>query len=502
MNPQQAWTVTLQQLEMQLDRANFETWLRGTAYLGCEAAAETGAPATFVIGARNPYARDMLEFRLNTMIQRILNDVYGSPAALRYEVHAPAAAPAAADDDMPLMRYLAQRRPPEQPAPAPLHQHVAPPRRPDLPDTKLNPRFTFERFVVGSANRTTYAAAQAVAENPAGAYNPLLVYGGVGLGKTHLLQAVAHHCYARGLATVYVPAEAFVNDLVDAIRQRTTAMFRDKYRKVDVLLVDDIQFLAGKESTQEEFFHTFNALYTHSKQIILASDRHPRELVTLEDRLRSRFAGGLVMDIQPPEYETRVAIIESWAQERAVRVPRSVSELLAARASGNIRELEGMFTQLVAQVQLSAQPVTLALAESALALYDRPRQHRRPVVTLEQIISATAAHHALAAKDLTGKRRAARINHARQVAMYLARELTDLSLPQIGAGLGGRSHTTILHGYNKVADLMTEDALFRQELAALRDGLAHDGGASLGASPAAPVPAAAESRPAPRARGG
>lgn len=469
MNPQQAWTVTLHQLEMQLDRATFETWLRGTTYLGCEETTAPDAPAVFVIGARNPYARDMLEFRLNPMIRRILNDVYGGPADLRYEVHTPAPA-AKADDDMPLMRYLAQHRP-AQPAPAPLHQQIAPPRRPDLPDSELNPRFTFERFVVGTANRTTYAAAQAVAENPAGAYNPLLVYGGVGLGKTHLLQAVAHACRARGLAAVYVPSEAFVNDLVDAIRQRTTAMFRDKYRKVDVLLVDDIQFLSGKESTQEEFFHTFNALYTHNKQIVLASDRHPRELATLEDRLRSRFAGGLVLDIQPPEFETRVAIVESWAQERAVRLPRSVSELLAERASGNIRELEGMFTQVVAQVQLTGQPVTLALAERALALYDRPRAHRRPAVTLAQIVDATAAHHGLAAKDLTGKRRAARINHARQVAMYLARELTDLSLPQIGAGMGGRSHTTILHGYNKVADLMAEDPLFRQELAALRDAL-------------------------------
>jgi chromosomal replication initiator protein len=461
---------------MQLDRANFETWLRGTVYLRCEDAAAADAPAVFVIGARSPYARDMLEFRLNTMIRRILNDVYGSAADLRYEVHAPAAPPPTADDDMPLMRYLAQHRPAEQPVaiPAALHEQVAPPRRPELPDSALNPRFTFERFVVGSANRTTYAAAQAVAENPAGAYNPLLLYGGVGLGKTHLLQAVAHQCRARGLAAVYVPSEAFVNDLVDSIRQRTTAMFRDKYRKVDVLLVDDIQFLSGKESTQEEFFHTFNALYTHNKQIVLVSDRHPRELVTLEDRLRSRFSGGLIMDIQPPEFETRVAIVESWAQERAVRIPRSVSELMAERARGNIRELEGMFTQIVAQVQLTRQPVTLALAESALALCDRPRQHGRAAVTLAQIVTAVGLHYGLSPKDLTGKRRAARINHARQVAMYVARELTDLSLPQIGAGLGGRSHTTILHGYNKVADLMTEDPLFRQELAALHDSLTQE----------------------------
>lgn len=469
MKPQDAWNATLNQLEIQLDRASFETWLRGTLYLSCDEATAPGEPSTLVIGVRNTYARDMLQHRLYGLVCRVLNDAWDRPADVRFEVSKVEQQTAPAEADMPLLRYLAQQK--AENVPVPLHQRVAPPRRPDLPACELNPRFTFDRFVVGGANRTIYAAAQAVAESPASTYNPLLIYGGVGLGKTHLLQAIAHACRARGLAAVYIPSEAFVNDLVDAIRQRTTAMFREKYRTLDVLLVDDIQFLSGKESTQEEFFHTFNALYTFNKQIVLASDRHPRELETLEDRLRSRFAGGLVMDVQPPEFETRIAIIESWAHEKDIRIPRSVSELVAERASDNIRELEGMFTQVVAQVHLTRQPVTLALAEAALAQYERPRQHKQRAVAFKDILSATAAHHGLSAKDLTGKQRAARINHARQVAMYLARELTDLSLPQIGIALGGRSHTTILHGYNKVADLAAEDALFRYELAALRDKL-------------------------------
>lgn len=464
------WQRCLARLEAQLSAEDVHT------YLAPLQGAEEGA--TLVLWAPNPYTLDAVRERFLLPVQQALQQLAPMPMGVELRLGTRNAAPP---------REESRSRGGERGE-----------------DSKLNAHYTFENFVEGKSNQLGKAAAMQVAQNPGRAYNPLLLYGGTGLGKTHLMHAAGNLMRANraDMKILYLHSEDFVSGMVRALQQKNMDGFKRRFRSVDALLIDDIQFFAGKETTQEEFFHTFNALYTHSKQIILASDRHPRELVTLEDRLRSRFAGGLVMDIQPPEYETRVAIIESWAQERAVRVPRSVSELLAARASGNIRELEGMFTQLVAQVQLSAQPVTLALAESALALYDRPRQHRRPVVTLEQIISATAAHHALAAKDLTGKRRAARINHARQVAMYLARELTDLSLPQIGAGLGGRSHTTILHGYNKVADLMTEDALFRQELAALRDGLAHDGGASLGASPAAPVPAAAESRPAPRARGG
>ncbi len=467
MNPQEAWNAALNQLEVQLDRANFDTWLRGTTYLGFENPAE--GPAIFTIGVRNTFARDMLEHRLYRSVRRILSDAYGVPVELRFEIVKAAPAVESPDGDMPLFRLLAQQDPAEEALP--LHQQVVRPQRPEMPESELNPRYTFERFVVGGVNNLTYSAAQAVAENPASVYNPLLIYGGVGLGKTHLLQSIAHTCRKKNLNVIYIPSEAFINDLVNAIRQRTTAMFREKYRSLDVLLVDDIQFIAGKESTQEEFFHTFNALYTFNKQIVLASDRHPRHLETLEDRLRSRFEGGLLMDVQTPEYETRVAIVESWAQERGIRVPRSVTEMIAERASSNIRELEGLFTQIVAKSRLSAQPLNRNDAETVLERFERPRNHGRPSITVEQVFEIVAKHHQLGIRDLTSKTRAGRINHARQIAMYMARELTDASLPQIGDMLGGRSHTTVLHGYHKVVEMMAEDDRFRYEMTALREKL-------------------------------
>jgi len=465
---QDAWKAALNQLEIQLDRANFDTWLRDTVFLALEAPDEPDKAATFVIGVRSSYARDNLQHRLYRSVRRVLRDVYGGPVELQFQIHkceeTAALEPA---DDMPLFRYMAHQ-PADTPS-VPLYEQLAPPRQPDLPESHLNPRYTFDRFIVGGVNNLLFSAAQAVADHPASVYNPFVVYGGVGLGKTHLLQAIGHACQARGLRVIYIPSEAFINDLVAAIRNRTTAMFRDKYRSIDVLLVDDIQFIAGKESTQEEFFHTFNALHTFNKQIVIASDRHPRQLEQLEDRLRSRFEGGLVMDIQLPEFETRVAILESWAQERGIHVARSVCETIAERAHTSIRELEGLFTQIVAKTQLSQQPLTRATAERIVEQYERPRQHGKARITLEQVLNMTADHHELTPKDLTGKRRTGRINHARQIAMYLAREITDASLPQIGDAFGGRSHTTVLHGYNKVAELMEEDDNFRYELMALRE---------------------------------
>ena len=466
MNPQEIWNAAFNQLEVQLDRANFETWLRGAVFLKFE----QGDAPLFTIGVRNTFAVDMLQNRLYRTVRRILSDVYGAPVELAFEVHK-LTPQADTDGQMPLFRLLAEQA--EQPTTPslPLHQQIARPERAELPEGELNPRLTFNRFIAGSSNSLAYSAALAVAENPASVYNPFTIYGGVGLGKTHLLQAIAHDCRARGLRVIYVPSEAFINDLVNAIRQRTTAMFRDKYRSIDVLLVDDIQFIAGKESTQEEFFHTFNALYTFNKQIVLASDRHPRQLELLEDRLRSRFEGGLVMDVQMPEYETRIAILESWAQERGIRLPRQVSETLANHAHSNMRELEGLFTQIVAKTRMSQQPLNRAAVEDIVERFDRPRQHQRKLLTLEQVLEVTAAHHELTVRDLTGNRRTGRINYARQIAMYLARELTECSLPQIGEMLGGRSHTTVLHGYNKVIEMMNADDIFRYELLGLREKL-------------------------------
>lgn len=459
MNPQDVWNAAYQQLELQLDRASFDTWLKGATLQGVE-------DGVFVIGVRNSYTRDMLQHRLYRNIRRVVSDVYGSSVELRFEVSKPTTDGGSdSDDDMPLFRLLAQQDP-EAPA-KPLHQQIVRPQRADPPETELNPRYTFDRFVAGNENEMIYAAAQAVAERPAGSYNPLFVYGGVGLGKTHILQAIAHACKARNLHVIYIPSEVFTNDLVDSIRQRTTAMFRDRYRSVDVLLVDDVQFISGKESTQEEFFHTFNTLYTFNKQIVLASDRHPRELETLEARLRSRFEGGLVIDIQPPSFETRIAILNNWARERNIALPRHIAEMLASRAKANVRELEGVFNQIVATSQLSRQPITIDAAEDILEGYHRPRHH----VTLAKVLDLTARHHGLRVEDLIGPRRTGQINQARQIAMYLAREITNASLPQIGEAFGGRTHSTVLHSCNKVAQSVQTNAALQTIVHDLRERL-------------------------------
>lgn len=473
MNPQEAWNIAFTQLEIQLDRASFETWLRGAVYLGHKPAlvpshADRADGGTFTIGAPNSYARDMLQHRLHREIRRVLSDVLGAPVELCFElVKAETAAPE--DDELPLFKLLSQSQRSETVSqPAPLHQQIIRPQRPDLPESELNPRFTFQRYVANQANRVTLEAAMAVAEYPATLYNPFLIYGGVGLGKTHLLQAVAHECRAKGLRVIYIPSEGFTNDLVDAIRQRTTAMFREKYRSADVLLVDDIQFIAGKESTQEEFFHTFNTLNTYNKQVVLASDRHPSELTTLEDRLRSRFSGGLVMDLQPPEFETRVAILRMWAQERGVELPPHVTETIADRARANIRDMEGMFNQVVVTMQLSRRPATIEMTENAIAGYRRPRHH---TLTLRRVLEVTAGYFRFGIEDLTGPRRTSRLNQARQVAMYLAREVTLASLPQIGDAFGGRAHSTVLHSCNKIADDLAHDDLLRRDVEAVQSEL-------------------------------
>lgn len=479
MNPQDAWNAAFHQLEMQLDRASFDTWLRGAELVGVELL-DTGEPGTFVVGVRNTYARDMLQHRLYRNVRRVLSDVYGKSVELRFEVaktetKKTSDGAAQSDEEMPLFRLLAQQAPvsPATPdvdkAETPLHERVARPQRPDLPESELNPRFVFDRYMAGNENATIFAAAQAVAERQA--YNPFFIYGGVGLGKTHLMQAIAHACKARNLKVIYIPSEVFTNDLVDSIRQRTQAMFRDKYRSVDVLLVDDIQFISGKESTQEEFFHTFNTLYTFNKQIILASDRPPRELETLEARLRSRFEGGLVMDIQPPSFETRMAILCNWATERGVNLPHHVAEMIAGRAKLNVRELEGIFNQVVATAHITRQPLTADSTSEILDGYRRPREH----VTVMQVLDLTARHHGLSAEDLVGKRRTGTISQARQIAMFLAREFTSASLPQIGDAFGGRTHSTVLHSCSKIAEDIQHDPQVRTIVKDIRERLLKTG---------------------------
>jgi chromosomal replication initiator protein len=448
VNPQETWKTAYHQLELQLERPTFETWLKGAALLSVE-------DGVFVVGVGNIYARDMLQLRLYRTIRRAVSEAAGENVELRFEVCQNLPEPEAeTEEEMPLFRLLAQQEPVE--AAVPLHKQIARPQRAELPESELNPKYTFDRFIAASENATIFAAAQSVAERPASAYNPFFIYGGVGLGKTHLLQAIAHACKARNLRVIYVPSEAFTNDLVDAIRNRSTAMFRERYRSVDVLIVDDVQFISGKESTQEEFFHTFNTLYTYNKQIVLASDRHPRELQTLEARLRSRFEGGLVMDIQPPTLETRIAILNNWAREREIKLSRHVVEMLAERAKSNVRELEGVFNHVVATAYHTGHTVTMDTAVEIVDGFHRPRHQ----ITLTQVLETTARHFGLRPDDLTGPKRSGAINTARQVAMYLSRDLTNASLPQIGDAFGGRTHSTVLHSCSKItADLGDNPAL-------------------------------------------
>lgn len=473
MKPQDIWNAAYHQLELQLDRASFDTWLRSSVFLRME-------DNVFVVGVQNSYVQDMLQQRLYRNVCRILTDICGEEADVAFEIYKPEVTSSQAQsyfdsEQAPLFRFLAQRQKAEglpetddDPPQTALQHLVTNPQHRPLPESELNPRYTFERFIVNKSNQVVYEAALAVADYPATVYNPFFIYGGVGLGKTHLLQSVAHICQHKGLRSIYIPSEVFTNDLVSAIRNRSTAMFRDKYRTADVLLVDDVQFISGKDSTQEEFFHTFNALVNFNKQIVLASDRHPREMKTLEDRLRSRFQGGLVADIAPPEYETRVAILQMWVHERQAQLNEDVLAMVAQRSPGNIRELEGLFNQILAQSRLYGGQLNLPDAQQTLARYAQPRER----VTLQRIIDVAAQRQGFKAGDLTGKRRTARVNRARQIAMYIARAMTEYSLPQIGEAFGGRSHTTVLHGANKIAEEVEVDKLLEAKINTIRAAIA------------------------------
>jgi chromosomal replication initiator protein len=343
-------------------------------------------------------------------------------------------------------------------APGPLAAQPAPATGPGEPTARLNPKYLFDTFVIGASNRFAHAAAVAVAEAPAKAYNPLFIYGESGLGKTHLLHAIGH--YARslypGTRVRYVSSEEFTNEFINSIRDGKGDSFRKRYREMDILLVDDIQFLADKESTQEEFFHTFNTLHNANKQIVLSSDRPPKQLVTLEDRLRNRFEWGLITDVQPPELETRIAILRKKAVQEQLNAPPEVLEFIASRISRNIRELEGALIRVTAFASLNRQPVDLGLTEIVLKDLIPGGDDSTPEITSTAIMSATADYFGLTVEDLCGSSRGRQLVTARQIAMYLCRELTDLSLPKIGALFGGRDHTTVMHADRKIRNLMAE----------------------------------------------
>ncbi|HET7011649.1 MAG TPA: chromosomal replication initiator protein DnaA [Anaerolineales bacterium] len=436
MNAERAWEAALGQLQMELPRASFDTWVRDAELLTYE-------DGTFVIGVQNAYARDWLEDRLQSTVKNILGGLVGRTVETRFVIWQPEAPEEEAVDAPP---------PAAVPAPTPCH---------------LNSRYTFESFVVGASNRLPHAAALAVAENPAKAYNPLFLYGGVGLGKTHLLHAVGHASVAAGLRVLYVSSEEFTNDLINAIRAHTTDAFRERYRRMDVLLIDDIQFIAGKESTQEEFFHTFNTLHGQEKQIVISSDRPPKALVTLEERLRSRFEWGLTADIQPPDFETRQAILRSKAERAGRTVDSEYLEIIARRVQSNIRELEGALTRVLAFADLSGVALSKDLVEATLA----DMQARPSAVTPDRIIAAVAAQFAVDEDRLLSTDRSRQVALPRQVAMFLIREGTNASLPQIGEALGGRDHTTVMYGCDKIAGLLETDDALRRQVAAIRENL-------------------------------
>lgn len=441
MNVEQAWQAVLTQLQMEMPRASYDTWVRDTRPV----AYENGA---LVVGVRNAYARDWLESRLTASVTRLLIEALNSNVTVQFVVSQSGDARAKPE---------AERAPASTEIASPQPRHVA-----------LNPRYTFDTYVVGSGNRLAHAACQAVAEKPARAYNPLFLYGGVGLGKTHLLHAIGNACHAGGLNVLYVSSEEFTNDMINAIRTHTTQAFREKYRSADVLLVDDIQFIAGKESTQEEFFHTFNTLHGQDKQIIVSSDRPPKSLVTLEERLRSRFEWGLTADIQPPDFETRLAILRSKAERTGRRVSDEILESIAKQIQSNIRELEGALNRIIAFADLSGFPLTPSLVEVALSDLLPPRGD----VTPEKVVDLVARKFNLTAEKLLGRDRTKEVAFPRQIAMYLLREEFKISYPQIGEALGGRDHSTVMSAIDKIKEQIQHgDRRLERDIAAIKQQL-------------------------------
>ncbi len=463
-----AWQKLLGEMQMTLPAPTYYTWLHDTWVEGYE-------DGDFIIGTANTYARDWLTGRLRNKVRKALREIAGRMVDVTFVVRprrvedSPSAQPA------PLYSQPAEPQAAASPASARATQEAAatatPPaqladrsRRPQGAESRLNPAYTFESFIVGNNNRFACAAAQAIADKPGYKFNPLVVYGGVGLGKTHLLHAIGNALQQQGYSVLYCSSEQFTNELISGIRLQNTEAFRNKYREIDVLLIDDIQFIAGKESTQEEFFHTFNHLQASGKQVVVSSDRPPRALLQLEERLRSRFEGGIQVDISAPDYETRVAILQSKSMRLGISVPLDVLKLVAERVDSNIRELEGALNHIFLQAQLVQTTLDMQVAEDAL---NRVSPLRKPC-SPPRLIALVAEAYKLGVDELVGTRRTRQIADARHVAMFLLREELALSLPQIGQLFGGRDHTTVAHAVEKIgAEFQNNDRL-RREIAHLR----------------------------------
>jgi chromosomal replication initiator protein len=424
------WLDVSARLRGALNHTTFRNWFS-------EVTAVTVDDDAFVLAVPNDFTREWIEGHFLELIRAAVKDVTGGERRVQLVVDA-AAVPGP---------------PPPTPTMAPTTS--APPR----PEPGgINPKYTFDSFVIGSSNRFAHAAALAVAEAPAQAYNPLFIYGSTGLGKTHLLQAVSSyvHEHGSGLTTRYVTSETFMNDFINSLRDKRIEGFKGRYRAYDVLLIDDVQFFEHKERIQEEFFHTFNSLYEAGKQIVMSSDRPPREISTLEERLRSRFEWGLITDIQPPDLETRIAILRKKVKNDGIHVPDpEVLTFIAGRVSTNIRELEGALTRVVAFSSLTGRPMTVDLSSDVLK--DVFPQGEVPQVSIDKIQHAVSDRFGVSLDELCGDRRSQNIVYPRQVAMYLSRELTDSSLPKIGKEFGGRDHTTVIHATSKIARLIRED---------------------------------------------
>src|SRR2546428_4164044 len=418
------WKQVLDRLEQNIGRSDYVTWFAPTRFL-----AQRGE--TVDVSVPSQRFVETIRDRYGSQIRSILDELSNDRLNLQF----------IADSEVPVEVAT--------PAPTPTA---------DLPASIFNPRYRFSTFVVGSSNQLAYAASLSIAENPSGSFNPLFIYGGAGLGKTHLIQAIGQQMRDSNprLKVVYMSADSFVTELITSIRYDKMQSFRDRYRSVDALLLDDIQFLAGKERTQEEFFHTFNALYEAQKQIVFTSDAPPKEIPTLEERLRSRFEWGLIADIQPPDLETKVAILRKKAEEKKINLPHEVALFIAERVRSNIRELEGYLNRVTAFASLTGNRVSIELAKEALK--DLLTKENKPI-TATEILKVVAAHYGIKVSDLKSKSNARPIAYPRQVAMYICKELTDLSYPEIGKIFNNKHHSTVMYSVEKIDQLIQDDQL-------------------------------------------
>lgn len=464
-NLKDVWNQALAIIKKRLSKPSFETWLKETQ-------AQSINGQTVIISVPNEFSRDWLEEHYSRLISNILYDITGVNYNVQFVIPQKKSGTAEIPGPPKTRKSDPMNPMPQGGFSGNTGRLTQTPRRiEELNNSMLNSKNTFETFVIGSGNRFAHAASLAVAEAPAKAYNPLFIYGGVGLGKTHLMHAIGHYVIEHNpeARVVYLSSEKFTNEFINSIRDNKTVEFRNKYRSVDVLLIDDIQFLAGKEQTQEEFFHTFNALHEEYKQIVISSDRPPKEIPTLEDRLRSRFEWGLITDITPPDLETRIAILRKKAKAEGLDIPNEVMIYIANQIDTNIRELEGALIRVIAFSSLNNQDINVDLA--AEALKDIIPSSKPKTITIQNIQMTVGEEYNLRLEDFSAKKRTKSIAFPRQIAMYLARELTDYSLPKIGEEFGGRDHTTVIHAHEKITRQLASDRELQQKINALIDRL-------------------------------